>query len=92
MVAGDPITTTDRAVGGLSSGTKSKGVNFYKTLLMELLPSSFTISYDVARNTVWSFKPQKKFAIKCTILDNDLTYTSGTDFLTSFAGDADRFK
>ncbi|MEZ7820684.1 MAG: hypothetical protein QMB51_00070 [Patescibacteria group bacterium] len=87
--AGDFATATDRAVGGLSSSSKSKSVNFYVKLTNNgTTPiSSFTISYDIeqyrAGNNVEGFSFQMYYS------DNDQTYTSaGSDFLTSFAADA----
>ncbi len=87
--AGDFATATDRAVGGLSSSSKSKSVNFYVKLTNNgTTPiTSFTISYDIeqyrAGNNVEGFSFQMYYS------DNDQTYTSaGSDFLTSFAADA----
>jgi hypothetical protein len=49
--AGDPAAATDRAVGGLSSGSNSKSVNIYhyvrNTGTEDI--SDFTISYDVEK-------------------------------------------
>ena len=87
--AGDLATATDRAVGGLSSGSASKSVNFYVKLTNNgTTPiSSFTISYDVEKYRMG--KNPEEFAIEMYYSANDETYTSaGTDFVTSFAGDA----
>lgn len=87
--AGDLATATDRAVGGLSSSSASKSVNFYVKLTNNgTTPiSSFTISYDVEKYRMGS--RTEEFAIEMYYSANDETYTSaGTDFVTSFAGDA----
>lgn len=86
--AGDLATATDRAVGGLSSGSASKSVNFYVKLTNNgTTPiNSFTISYDVEKYRMGS--RTEEFAIEMYYSANDETYTSaGTDFVTSFAGD-----
>lgn len=88
--AGDAATATDRAVGGLSSSNGSKSVNFYVKLTNNgTTPiTSFTISYDVEKYRMGS--RAEGFAIEMYYSANDETYTSaGTDFITSFAGDAD---
>ena len=87
--AGDLATATDRAVGGLSSSKAGKSVNFYVKLTNNgTTPiSSFTISYDVEKYRMGS--RIEEFAIEMYYSANDETYTSaGTDFVTSFAGDA----
>lgn len=86
--AGDAATATDRAVGGLSSGSKSKSVNFYVKLTNNgTTPiTSFTISYDVEKYRMG--KNTEEFAIEMYYSADDQTYTSaGSDFLTSFAAD-----
>ena len=93
--AGDAATATDRAVGGLSSSSKSKSVNFYVKLTNNgTTPiSSFTISYDIeqyrAGNNGKDGAIGAGFSFQMYYSDNDQTYTSaGSDFLTSFAADA----
>lgn len=93
--AGDKATATDRAVGGLSSGSASTSVNFYVKLTNNgTTPiSSFTISYDIeqyrAGNNGKSGAIGAGFSFQMYYSDNDQTYTSaGSDFLTSFAADA----
>lgn len=93
--AGDKATATDRAVGGLSSGSKSTSVNFYVKLTNNgITPiTSFTISYDIeqyrAGNNGADGTIGEGFSFQMYYSDNDLTYTSaGSDFLTSFAADA----
>ena len=51
FASGDPTTATDRAVGGLSSGTASKSVNVYVQLYNNGANqiSDFTISYNVEK-------------------------------------------
>nr|MBP8782084.1 hypothetical protein [Paludibacteraceae bacterium] len=93
--AGDKATATDRAVGGLSSGSKSTSVNFYVKLTNNgITPiTSFTISYDIeqyrAGNNGADGTIGEGFSFQMYYSDNDQTYTSaGSDFLTSFAADA----
>lgn len=93
--AGDEATATDRAVGGLSSSSASKSVNFYVKLTNNgTTPiSSFTISYDIeqyrAGNNGKDGAIGAGFSFQMYYSDNDQTYTSaGSDFLTSFAADA----
>lgn len=49
--AGDPTAATDRAIGGLSSGSNSKSVNVYHHLKNDGTAeiNNFTISYDVEK-------------------------------------------
>jgi hypothetical protein len=87
--AGDLATATDRAIGGISSSSASKSVNFYLKLTNNgSTPiSSFTISYDVEKYRMGS--RVEEFAIEMYYSSSDETYTSaGADFVTSFAGDA----
>ncbi len=87
--AGDAATATDRAVGGLSSTSASKTVNFYLKLTNNgSTPiTSFTISYDVEKYRMGSRTEPFRFQLYSS--DDDITYTSaGEDFYTEFAGDA----
>jgi hypothetical protein len=87
--AGDLATATDRAVGGLSSSSASKSVNFYLKLTNNgTTPiTSFTISYDIEKYRMGS--RTEDFAFKMYYSANDETYTSaGDDFVTSITGDA----
>jgi hypothetical protein len=88
--AGDPLTATDRAVGGLSSNTGSKSVNEFVELNNTGATSInyFTINYDVEKYR--DGKNAAGFSIQMYYSTNDTTWTSaGPQFLTSFNADMD---
>ena len=85
--AGDAATSTDRAVGGLSTGTAAKSVNIYLHFFNNgTIPiSDFTVSYAVEKyrdgtNTAG-------FSVMLYYSTDGIAWTpAGDDFLTSFAG------
>ncbi len=88
--AGVAGTATDRAVGGISSTSASKSVNVYLQLANNGTSSitSLTISYDVEKYRNGS--NAAGFSIQMYYSTNGTSWTSaGSDFLTSFAADAD---
>jgi hypothetical protein len=88
--AGDPISATDRAVGGLSSASASKSVNIYVQLTNSgsTSISDFAISYDVEKYRNGS--NAAGFSIQMYYSTDGSSWTSaGNDFLTSFSADAD---
>lgn len=85
---GDGATTTDRAIGGISSGSASKSVNLYTSLQNnDANPiSSFTISYDIEKYRGGS--NAAGFAIQLYYSTDGVTWTSaGASFLNTFAAD-----
>lgn len=90
FAAGDPLTVTDRAIGGLSSSSASKSVNVYAYFHNNGSTdiSDFTISYDVEkyRNglNAAGFSMQLYYST-----DGTIWTTAGVDFLTSLPADAD---
>ncbi|HOE39902.1 MAG TPA: hypothetical protein PLY69_10020 [Bacteroidales bacterium] len=87
---GDSNTSSDRAVGGLSSSSKSKSVNVYVQLKNNGSTdiSSFTISYDVEKYRKGS-NPEG-FTIQMYYSTNGTSWTTaGNDFKTSFTQDVD---
>ncbi len=93
--AGDLATATDRAIGALTNSSGVKNANFYLKLTNNgTTPiSSFTISYDVeqyrAGNNGASGAVGEGFSIEMYYSNDDASYTSGgSDFKTSFPGDA----
>lgn len=90
FAAGDADSATDRAVGGISSGSGSKSVNVYVQLknMGSTDINSFTISYDVEKYRKGS--NSAGFTIQMYYSTNDTTWTpAGTDFITSFTQDVD---
>ncbi len=90
FAAGNPTSATDRAVGGISSGSGSKSVNVYVQLknMGSTDINSFTISYDVEKYRKGS--NSAGFTIQMYYSTNDTTWTpAGTDFSTSFSKDSD---
>jgi len=93
--AGDVVNATDRAIGGLSSGTKSKSVNIYTSLINNGTSNitDFTVSYDVekyrqGRNAAQTSPKGKAFRIQMFHSTDGVNWTnSGNDFLTSFPAD-----
>ncbi|MDY0217335.1 MAG: carboxypeptidase-like regulatory domain-containing protein, partial [Bacteroidales bacterium] len=90
FAAGDTATATDWAIGGLSSGSASKSVNVYTQLknngLTEI--SGFTLSYNVEKYR--NGTNAQGFSIQMYYSTDGTTWTSaGSEFLTSFAADAD---
>ncbi|MCK9498443.1 MAG: lamin tail domain-containing protein [Bacteroidales bacterium] len=86
--AGAEGTATDRAVGGISSGSASKSVNIYVQLKNNggTDINSFTISYNVEKYRNGS--NAKGFSIQMYYSTDGSNWTSaGTDFLTSFTAD-----
>ena len=88
--AGVPDSATDRAVGGISSGSASKSVNVYVQLTNNgsTAIDNLTISYNVEkyRNGTNS----AGFTIQMYYSTDGSTWTSaGDDFKSSFAADAD---
>jgi hypothetical protein len=67
FAAGDPASATDRAVGGISSGTASKSVNIYVQLTNNgsSTINNFTISYNVEK--IGGELIQLVFQYKCII-------------------------
>ncbi|NLK92413.1 MAG: hypothetical protein GX273_04660 [Bacteroidales bacterium] len=85
--AGDPSSATDRALGGISSGSLSKSVNIYLDLYNNGAGAinDFSISYNVEkyRDGINS----AGFSIQMYYSTDGSNWTSaGNDFLTSFAG------
>jgi len=90
FAAGDPTTSTERAVGGLSSGSASKSVNVYLFLRNTGTSdiTSFNISYKVEkyRNGTNS----AGFTIQLYYSTDGSNWTSaGSSFTTSFSANAD---
>jgi len=88
--AGDPTTATDRAVGGISSGSASKSVNVYVQLTNNGSTSinNFTISFDVEKFRKGS--NAAGFTIQMYYSTDGSTWTSaGDDFKGSFTADTD---
>lgn len=88
--AGDAASATDRAVGGLSSGSGSKSVNVYVKLKNTSTNpiGSFTISYAVEKYR--NGNNPAGFTIQMYYSTNGTSWTSaGDDFKTSFSADAD---
>ena len=86
---GDGTTTTDRAIGGISSGAASKSVNLYTSLQNnDANPiNSFTIGYDIEKYRGGS--NAAGFAIQLYYSTDGTTWTSaGASFLNTFAADA----
>ena len=87
--AGGADTATDRAVGGISSGSASKSVNVYVQLTNNGSTSinNFTISYNVEKYRNGS--NTAGFTIQMYYSTDGSTWTSaGDDFKTSFPADA----
>lgn len=87
--AGDPSTATDRAIGGLSSSSASKSVNFY--LKLTYLGSSpvdtLKISYDVEKYRGGT--NSAGFSIKLNYSYDGSNWTQANNpFITSFSADA----
>ncbi|MDD4576572.1 MAG: hypothetical protein PHI36_09115, partial [Bacteroidales bacterium] len=90
FAAGDAATETDRAIGGISSGSKSKSVNVYTQLKNNGLTEipDFTISYNVEKYRNGS--NATGFSIQMYYSTDGTAWTSaGNDFLSSFVADAD---
>lgn len=88
--AGPEATATDRAVGGISSGSASKSVNIYVKLTNNgsSAISDFTISYNVEKYRNGS--NSAGFTIQMYYSTDGTNWTSaGDNFKTSFAGDGD---
>ncbi|NUN08884.1 MAG: T9SS type A sorting domain-containing protein [Ignavibacteriaceae bacterium] len=88
--AGDPTSATDRAIGGISSSSASKSVNLYVQLTNNGAANigSLTISYNVEKYRNGS--NAAGYSIQMYYSTNGTSWTSaGSDFLTSFAADAD---
>jgi len=86
---GNSATTTDRAVGGLSSSTASKSVNLMVQLTNNGTASinDFTISYNVEKYRNGS--NAAGFSIRMFYSTDGTAWTAaGTDFVTSFTADA----
>ena len=90
--AGPVATTTDRALGGISSGSASKSVNMYAWIHNNgtgTIPS-LVIGYDVEKYRKGS--NSSGFSIQMYYSTDGIAWTSaGADFLTSFTGDADNY-
>jgi len=89
FAAGDATSATDRAVGGISSSSASKSVNIYVMLNNNgsQTINDFTISYNVEKYRNGS--NLAGFSIQMYYSTDGITWTSaGSDFLTSFAADA----
>lgn len=87
--AGVAASATDRAVGGISSGSASKSVNVYVQLVNNgsAAINDLTLSYDVEKYRGGS--NSAGFSIQMYYSTNGTTWTSaGNDFLTSFTADA----
>jgi hypothetical protein len=88
---GSSSSSTDRAVGGLSSGSASKSVNVYSPQLTNTGSTDIT-SFDIAYN-VEKYRNGSNtagFAIQMYYSTNGSVWTSaGSDFLTTFVADAD---
>lgn len=88
--AGDAASATDRAVGGLSSGSGSKSVNVYVKLKNTSTNpiGSFTISYAVEKyrngSNAAGFTIQMYYST-----DGTSWHSAGDDFKTSFSFDGD---
>ncbi|KAA9340149.1 T9SS type A sorting domain-containing protein [Adhaeribacter soli] len=87
--SGDPTTVTDRAVGGLSSGSAAKNVNIFahlKNTSTSNIPE-FTISYDVEKyrngTNAAGFRIQLYYST-----DGTSWNSAGTAFETAFPTDA----
>lgn len=90
LAAGDQATASDRAIGGLSSGSASKSVNVYTYLQNNGLQSikSFSISYDVERYR--NGTNAAGFAMQLYYSTDGAAWTAAGDaFITSFAANAD---
>lgn len=90
FAAGDADSATDRAVGGISSSSKSKSVNVYVQLknMGSTDINSFTISYDIEKYRKGT--NEKGFSIQMYYSTDGIDWTSaGNDFLTSFSKDSD---
>ena len=88
--SGDATTATDRAVGGISSSSASKSVNIYVQLTNNGVDAinNFTISYSVEKYRNGS--NAAGFSIQMYYSTDGTNWTiAGSDFLTSFAADAD---
>lgn len=86
--AGDATTATDRAVGGISSGSASKSVNVYVQLTNNGSTSieNFTISFDVEKYRNGS--NPAGFTIQMYYSTDGSTWTAaGSDFIVSFPAD-----
>lgn len=90
FAAGDATTATDRAIGGISSGSASKSVNLYVQLsnVGSTTIDNLTISYDVEKyrrgSNAAGFSIQMYYSV-----DGSSWTSAGSDFLTSFTADAD---
>lgn len=85
--AGDPATSTERAVGFISSSTATKSGNLYAMYTNKLGSSmtSLTISYAVEKYRMGT--NAAGFSVQMYYSTDGATWTSaGADFLTSFAG------
>lgn len=90
FAAGDPATASDRAVGGLSSGSSAQSMNLFADLLNSggTTISSYIISYDVEKYRNGS--NPAGFSIQLWYSTNGTSWTSaGPNFKTSFAADGD---
>lgn len=88
--AGEAASATDRAVGGLSSGSASKSVNIYVQLTNTGASTinDLTISYAVEKYRQGS--NSAGFSFQMYYSTDGITFISaGSDFLTSFAADTD---
>jgi len=86
--AGEAASATDRAVGGISSGSASKSVNIYVKLTNNgsSAISDFTISYNVEKYRNGS--NSAGFTIQMYYSTDGTNWTSaGDNFKTSFAAD-----
>jgi uncharacterized delta-60 repeat protein/uncharacterized repeat protein (TIGR01451 family) len=90
FAAGDPTTSTERAVGFISSGTATKSGNLYAkyTNTTGTPLSALRISYDVERyrngSNAAGFRIQLAYST-----DGTNWADAGSNFLTSFAANAD---
>lgn len=87
--AGDANSATDRAIGGLSSGSAAKSVNAYVALhnYGSVSVSKFIISYDVEKYRMGT--NTAGFTIQMYYSTDGSTWTNaGDDFKTSFSADA----
>jgi hypothetical protein len=87
--AGAEASATDRAVGGLSSGSASKSVNIYVQLSNNGATNieNFTISYNVEKYRNGS--NAAGYSIQMYYSTDGIAWTiAGSDFLTSFSADA----
>jgi hypothetical protein len=89
--AGVAASASDRAIGGLSSGSASKNVNLMFYLSNDEVSTainSLTISYDVEKYRNGS--NTAGFAIQMYYSTDGITWvTAGSNFKTAFAADAD---